>query len=64
MFDIVFSEINYVSRNVLFLGYDSRGMDYGYSVQKFLEDYESPDTTIPKCGTLRQAINIDLDSAF
>lgn len=46
-------KINYISRNVLFLGYDSRGADYGYSVQKFLEDYESPDTTIPKCGTLR-----------
>ena len=58
------SEINYISRNILFLGYDSRGMDYGYSIQKFLEEYESANTTIPKCGTIRQAVNIDIENGF
>ncbi|KAL4431876.1 hypothetical protein ABPG74_012688 [Tetrahymena malaccensis] len=57
-------KVNYLSRDVIFLGYDSRGKKYGYSVEQFIKENLSENSQIPKCGVIRQALNIDLDSNF
>ncbi|KAL4469201.1 hypothetical protein ABPG72_008941 [Tetrahymena utriculariae] len=57
-------KINYLSRDIIFLGYDSRGKKYGYSVEQFIKENLSENSQIPKCGVIRQALNIDLDSNF
>ncbi|EAR83821.3 transmembrane protein, putative (macronuclear) [Tetrahymena thermophila SB210] len=57
-------KVNYLSRDIIFLGYDSRGKKYGYSVEQFIKENLSENSQIPKCGVIRQALNLDLDSNF
>jgi hypothetical protein len=52
--------VNYLSRNVMFLAYDGRYKKMGRSVREFLKDYYNEEKHLLRCGTFRQAVNLDL----
>ena len=59
-------DINYLSRNIIFLAYDAKYKYYGRSVNEFLQQYLDPNLTKisqvnRKCGVIRHAINIDFE---
>ena len=59
-------DVNYLSRDILFVAYDARFADHGRSITAFLEEYFHPKgiSKVPRCGTIRAAINVDLDDEF
>jgi len=59
-------KINYMSRDIIFLAYDGRYKYYGKSVNEFLDAYYNDKTlNFERCGTIRQAINIEItDDSF
>ena len=69
--------INYLSRDILFVGYPSDSVEYGRGIVEFLEEYINPKgskydddnnnnivSKIPRCGVIREAINVNLDDNF
>ncbi|EGR32838.1 hypothetical protein IMG5_069520, partial [Ichthyophthirius multifiliis] len=57
-------QINYVSRDIMYIGYDFQSKKYGYSMEMFLKHHFSTQNTLPHCGVFRQALNIDLEKDF
>lgn len=56
-------KINYISRDIIFLGYDGRYRSQGKAIKEFLDNYYgSKRIGFPRCGTIRQAINIEIDN--
>jgi glycosylphosphatidylinositol transamidase len=60
----LFIEINYLSRDIIFVGFHER--EYGKGISAFLEEYINPKgvSLMPRSGTIRSAININLDDRF
>ena len=59
-------EINYLSRSIIFLAYDGKYRSNGKAALAFLDSYfrghvQPPKTDFPRCGILRQAVNIEMD---
>jgi len=56
------NQINYNSRDIIFLAYDGRFKAYGKAVGAFLDSYFSDENIgMERCGTIRQAINIEIE---
>lgn len=62
----LFIEINYLSRDIIFVGFHSNEREYGKGISAFLEEYINPKgvSLMPRSGTIRSAININLDDRF
>ena len=61
-------EINYLSRSIIFLAHDGNYNQHGRAALAFLESYFKghtlpPNSHFPRCGILRQAINIEIDES-
>ncbi|CAD8171127.1 unnamed protein product [Paramecium pentaurelia] len=59
-------QINYLSRDLIFVGYHSKYKRYGQGITAFLEEYVNPQEVsfMPRSGTIRSSININLDDKF
>jgi len=56
------SKINYNSRDIIFLAYDGRFKTYGKAVKEFLNNYYGDENIgMERCGTIRQALNIEIE---
>ncbi|CAK63556.1 unnamed protein product (macronuclear) [Paramecium tetraurelia] len=59
-------QINYLSRDIIFVGYHTNYKRYGQGITAFLEEYVNPQRVsfMPRSGTIRSSININLDDKF
>ncbi|CAD8189640.1 unnamed protein product [Paramecium octaurelia] len=59
-------QINYLSRDLIFVGHHSNHKSYGQGITAFLEEYVNPQEVsfIPRSGTIRSSININIDDKF
>jgi Gaa1-like, GPI transamidase component len=56
-------DLNTISRDLLFLAYDGRYKKQGKAIKDFLDDYYNGRTVgFPRCGVIRQAVSIDIES--
>lgn len=58
--------MNYLSKDIIFVGVDTNQKRYGRGIKAFLGEYINPKTIsrMPRSGTIRQSLHINLDDKF